>query len=114
MPLDPAAALAARDRELTGWLDALSHEMSALRDARGDEQGDDEHDPDGSTLAQEWSRLVGLHRAATVALAEVGAARARQADGRYGVCERCSGPIGGDRLEARPTARWCVRCAAMG
>lgn len=113
MLLDPATALVAREGELTGWLAALGDQLAALRDARGTEQGDDEHDPEGSTLAQDWSRLVGLRAAAAAELAEVVAAQARLADGRYGVCERCRGPVGDDRLAARPAARRCVRCAAV-
>ena len=30
--------------------------------------------------------------------------------GRYGVCRRCAGPIGVQRLRARPTADVCVGC----
>ena len=33
------------------------------------------------------------------------------ADGSYGTCEACGGPIPAARLEARPTARTCVGCA---
>ncbi|UMG94869.1 TraR/DksA C4-type zinc finger protein [Nocardioides sp. TF02-7] len=28
------------------------------------------------------------------------------------MCERCGEPIGEGRLEARPVARLCIRCAA--
>jgi DnaK suppressor protein len=34
------------------------------------------------------------------------------ADGTYGVCEVCGARIPDGRLEARPTARTCVGCAA--
>ncbi len=31
-------------------------------------------------------------------------------EGRYGICNRCQQPIGKGRLEARPDAKFCVRC----
>lgn len=38
------------------------------------------------------------------------AARARLADGSYGVCAECSGDIGVERLRANPAAVRCVDC----
>ena len=35
-------------------------------------------------------------------------------DGSYGICERCGGPIGMERLEALPGTTRCVTCAAQG
>ncbi len=34
----------------------------------------------------------------------------RIADGVYGVCESCGGPIGVDRLKARPVTTLCIEC----
>jgi len=31
-------------------------------------------------------------------------------EGSYGICNRCRKPIGQGRLEARPDAKFCVRC----
>jgi DnaK suppressor protein len=31
---------------------------------------------------------------------------------RYGVCERCGGHIGWDRIQAKPFARYCIVCRA--
>jgi DnaK suppressor protein len=39
-------------------------------------------------------------------------ARARIAEGGYGVCEDCSGKIAPERLEALPDATRCVKCQA--
>jgi DnaK suppressor protein len=33
-------------------------------------------------------------------------------DGSYGSCASCAGPIGAERLEVMPEARWCVSCQA--
>jgi len=55
--------------------------------------------------------LDALIRQAQAHLAELDAARERLAAGRYGRCEVCGAAIPGERLEARPSARTCVRCA---
>ena len=38
------------------------------------------------------------------------AARARMADGSYGVCMQCGGDIPFERLQAQPTALRCIAC----
>jgi RNA polymerase-binding transcription factor DksA len=72
---------------------------------------DDEHDPDGSTIAFERAKVTALCRAAELQLAELDAAAARLEGGVYGTCEVCGAPIPEERLHALPTARACVRCA---
>lgn len=37
-------------------------------------------------------------------------ALARIEKGEYGICEECEGPIGFERLRARPTAEKCITC----
>lgn len=82
--------------------------------ARGDPAGaDDEHDPEGATLSDEWSRLEGLRLGALREIDEIDAALRRVADGTYGICERCGRAIPIERLRARPTATMCVTCAAL-
>lgn len=44
-------------------------------------------------------------------LADVRAARARVAAGRYGLCTRCDGEIPAPRLERRPWVSRCTPCA---
>ena len=41
-------------------------------------------------------------------LGDVERALRRLDDGTYGTCEACRGPIGDERLEAMPAARFCV------
>lgn len=90
----------------------LDADMATLRRDRSSESSDDEHDPEGTPLSGEWSRLAGLHDAAVGELAEIDAALRRSAAGTYGVCEDCGRSIPAARLEARPTATRCVDCAA--
>lgn len=91
--------------ELTGHYDDL---LLAARLSNAD----DEHDPEGATIASERSQLDALVRAARGRLAEIDAATARLAEGRYGICQNCGQPISRARLEARPVARTCIDCAA--
>jgi DnaK suppressor protein len=44
------------------------------------------------------------------ALAEIEAALARLATGRFGWCEQCSGPIDTARLTTQPHTRYCAAC----
>ena len=71
---------------------------------------DDEHDPEGTTIAYERAQVDALVRQAQAHLTEIDAAAARLAEGRYGICERCGRPIPAERLDARPMARTCVGC----
>ena len=90
----------------------LDADIADLRRERSSESADDEHDPEGSPLSGEWSRLAGLLDAAGRELAEIDDALRRSSDGTYGVCEDCGRQIPAARLEARPTATRCVECAA--
>jgi RNA polymerase-binding transcription factor DksA len=112
MTFDPGAALDDLQRRTTERLAALTGDYAGIVEASKDSNADDEHDPEGSTIAFERSQVGTLVEAARHQLAEVDAARARLADRTYGTCEECGGPIGEGRLEARPTARTCIRCAA--
>lgn len=73
---------------------------------------DDEHDPEGATIAFERQQVDALARQAERALAEIDAALSRLADATYGSCEVCGGAIPAERLRIRPSARTCVPCAA--
>lgn len=75
---------------------------------------DDEHDPEGATLAFERAQVVSLLEVARAQLAALDAAAARLDAGTYGLCERCGGDIPADRLEALPGTRRCVDCAEAG
>jgi DnaK suppressor protein len=72
---------------------------------------DDEHDPEGSTIAFEREQLSAVLEHSRRRRGELAAALARLDDGTYGTCERCGGAIGVARLEARPDASTCIDCA---
>jgi RNA polymerase-binding transcription factor DksA len=91
-------------------LSALRSDFDGIVAASADSNADDEHDPEGATIAFERSQVAALARQAEEQLTETDAALARLAAGTYGRCERCGRPIPAARLEVRPTARTCVRC----
>jgi DnaK suppressor protein len=104
-----------RDRaELTARVRILQHSFDEMVAASRDSNADDEHDPEGATIAFERAQLVAVLKQATADLEELEAAVRRVEGGTYGVCERCALPIAPARLEARPAARHCIACATTG
>ncbi len=99
-------------RETIGRLANLTSDHASVVAASRDSNADDEHDPEGATIAFERSQIGALVHQAEQHLAEIAAAEERLDAGTYGFCERCDEPIGEARLEARPTARTCIRCAS--
>jgi DnaK suppressor protein len=92
-------------------IDSLRAEYDGIVAAARGSNNDDEHDPEGATIAFEREQLAALLDQARRHLDDIDAAEARVSAGTYGSCERCGNPIGAERLEARPTARTCINCA---
>ena len=97
--------------EAVGRLARIDADLAALRAARAVDNADDEHDPEGSTLASDWSQLSGLRAEALAQLREADEALERVAAGTYGTCIRCGRQIPAARLAVRPAATTCVGCA---
>ncbi|MBD7950710.1 MULTISPECIES: TraR/DksA family transcriptional regulator [Oerskovia] len=108
-----ARLLALRD-EARARREALRGEVAGIVEASRDSNADDEHDPDGATIAFERAQVGALQRLAEQQSAEAEAALARLDAGTYGTCETCGAPVGEARLAARPTARQCIACASTG
>ena len=99
--------LAAAERH-TAALEASHAGIVAASEASN---ADDEHDPEGATIAFERQQVAALLEAARRGQADLRSALARVDDGTYGDCAYCGLPIGEERLEARPFARECISCA---
>lgn len=93
-------------------LAALTGDFDEVVAASKDTNADDEHDPEGATIAFERSQVSALVVQVRGHLAEIDAALQRLESGTYGTCERCGQPIGEARLEARPAAATCISCAS--
>ncbi|MDD7937976.1 TraR/DksA C4-type zinc finger protein [Actinomycetospora lutea] len=104
-PLEDARAGA------TARVASLEAQLAGIVETASASSGDDEHDPEGQTIAYDRAQVAALLAAARHDLTEIDAALARVDAGTYGVCERCGRPIAPERLEARPAARTCVSCA---
>jgi DnaK suppressor protein len=107
----------ARDRLLAeraaaqAQLTELTAGVAAIVAASEGSNNDDEHDPEGSTIAFERAQTQALGDGMRRRLAEIDAALERITGGRYGVCVACGRPIPAERLAARPSADRCVVCA---
>jgi DnaK suppressor protein len=100
------------DRERTGMLiDTVIGEMGAFVSARRDTATDDEHDPEGPTLAFERSQSSAILGQSQQHLKEIDAALSRIDEGRYGLCTKCGNSIALGRLQVRPQAALCISCA---
>ena len=67
----------------------LTDDFNGVVAASRDTNADDEHDPEGATIAFERSQLNALIQQARSQVAESEAALTRWDDGQYGLCERC-------------------------
>ena len=86
--LDATAARLHEEQEGTrARIAGMTRDLEALFDASVDSNADDEHDPEGQTIAFERSQLVTLIEAARAHLAELDAAEQRLQEGTYGRCE---------------------------
>jgi DnaK suppressor protein len=103
LEVERAAALA--------QIEALSREFDEVVAASQASNADDEHDPEGATIAFERQQVAALLESTRARLADVEAALVRRDAGGYGTCESCGRPIGAERLAARPSARTCIDCA---
>ena len=106
-----AELLAAQRAATVRRLEGHEREFAAIVESAG-LAADDEHDPEGATIAFERQHVAALTDQAREQLARIDAAMHKLAHGSYGRCESCGQPIGAARLMARPVATTCMSCAA--
>ena len=92
-------------------IEAMTDDHSGIVESSLNSNADDEHDPEGSTIAFERAQVVSLIADAQAVLGELDQAFERLATGDYWSCVQCGSSIGEERLSARPTARTCIFCA---
>jgi RNA polymerase-binding transcription factor DksA len=91
---------------------ALTRDRQGLIDSAAGVGVDDEHDPEGATIAFERSQLEAFLDLSHRHLTDLDRALRQLRVGDYGICETCGEPIASERLAARPTARTCITCAS--
>ncbi len=116
---------------MTPRLDAsgIRRSLHAMRDAAAQQQAgletsfedivhsasgvatDDEHDPEGHTIAWERQQVAALLRETRATLERIEAAEQRLDAGVYGICTSCGDQITPERLEALPATPTCLDCA---
>jgi DnaK suppressor protein len=90
---------------------AMRSELDGIIANSLDANADDEHDPEGSTLAYERAQIAALIARAKANIDDLDNALARLSAGSYSVCEVCGMQISPERLAALPAGRNCFECA---
>jgi DnaK suppressor protein len=110
---DPRGLLAADRARTLNRLAGLERELTGIIEAAQTANADDEHDPEGATIAFEREHAAAFVSRARQHLAEIDAALERLAAGSYGTCTDCGAVIAAERLAARPAAATCISCATQ-
>ena len=104
--------LAAERASALERLNGLERELRGIIESADTAGTDDEHDPEGATIAFERQHVAALLDQTREHLTQIDAAMRKLAEGSYGRCERCGQDIGAARLAARPVAATCMSCAS--
>lgn len=97
--------LSARKAELEARLNRIENELDDPLSADFEDQ---------AVQLEDSEVLDGLGQAGLAELKSVNAALTRIAEGTFGVCVRCGGPISEARLKAVPHAAVCENCIRAG
>lgn len=108
---DRADAVARERAATVARAAALARQVEGLAEEQANTTHDDEHDPEGVTIGYARAQLQGLLAGARHDLEALDRAAARLAEGTYGLCRRCGGPVAAERLDALPAAETCIGCA---
>lgn len=98
-------------RRTSDQIDNLQHSFTGIVDSAELTSTDDEHDPEGATIAYERAQVSALLGQARHDLVALDAALDRLHHGDAPTCAGCRLEIPLDRLLALPGVLTCVRCA---
>ena len=110
--MDDESALTAERQRALDSVQALTADLAQMIAASESSNADDEHDPEGATIAWERAQIRALLEQACRRLDDVDRALQQVGEGTYGDCLRCGRPIGSERLAARPASATCISCAS--
>lgn len=110
--LQVLAAIGSEHERTVAQVASLERTVASIVEASELTSTDDEHDPEGATIAYERAQAIALLRHARLDLDRLVNARTRLESGESIVCDGCGSEIGTERLLALPTTRTCMSCAA--
>jgi DnaK suppressor protein len=105
------ARIIAERTRLEALVTSLTATFNDIAEAVDASPPDDEHDPEGHTIAFERSQLSGQRDDYLRTIVELTAAEARLSDETTAQCIGCGQPIPHERRLAVPTTSQCVVCA---
>lgn len=108
------AHIIAERLRLRSLVDSLTANFDDLAEAADASPPDDEHDPEGHTIAYERSQLAGRRDEYLRTIEELTIAESRLDDVDSALCEDCGKPIPHERRLAVPNTTRCVDCARSG
>ncbi|MFR9728861.1 TraR/DksA family transcriptional regulator [Saccharopolyspora sp. MS10] len=112
MASDAREVLVRARGQVAARVESLRRQLGEIREVSTWSGADDEHDPEGATIAFERAQVQGLLADSQRELVELDRAAERIEAGTYGRCERCGAPIGEERLAALPATTTCIDCAS--
>jgi DnaK suppressor protein len=108
------ASLLEELRSVDRRIAALTVEFDQIVEGAESVNTDDEHDPEGATIAFERAQVASLRDSVIRRREAIERALAGVEDGTYGRCGACGDRIAQERLEAVPGTDRCATCAAAG
>jgi len=105
-------AVRSEQRRAAAQVESLEQTVTAIVEGSELTATDDEHDPEGATIAYERAQAISLLQQARLDLARLGEAQALLESGEPSRCEVCGREIDIERLLALPTTTTCVHCAS--
>ena len=104
-------AVTAEHERMTRQVEALERMIAVIVEGSELTSTDDEHDPEGATIAYERAQATALLRQARSDLDALEVTSSKLKAGQRVLCSVCDGEIDLERLAALPTAVRCIRCA---
>jgi RNA polymerase-binding transcription factor DksA len=102
----------AEQERTTRQIESLEAIVAAIVEGSELVSTDDEHDPEGATIAYERAQAIALLRQARLDRDALEATRRQLESARRVVCSVCGRDVGLERVAALPTTDRCVGCAA--
>lgn len=105
-------AVRSEQRRAAAQVESLEHTVTAIVEGSELTATDDEHDPEGATIAYERAQAIFLLQQARLDRDRLTAAEATLESGDPIRCEVCRREIDTERLLALPTTTTCIHCAS--